>query len=260
MALFIWSGCGAHSRGGLPAAPWQSPLEWHHVLVGKIWDVHGEGFLVAPEFMERVSASRFLLLGEKHDNADHHLIQAWILRALRAAGRRPAVAFEMFSPDQLPAIERHLASHPRDASGLAAAVEWEATGWPPFRLYEPVVEAVLEAGLPLHAANLTSEELGLLRSGGVTLLGRTFVERFALDQRLSTPERKAMAAEIREAHCGHASQDTIQAMIEVLPEPSKRSMPWKALSRVDWRMSRDSRRRLSWGPRRARIRPCRRLA
>ncbi|MCZ6823948.1 MAG: ChaN family lipoprotein, partial [Deltaproteobacteria bacterium] len=100
------------------------------MLAGRIWDVNAGEFLTPREFMERAQRSRFLLLGEKHDHPDHHIIQAWIIRALVADGRRPVVAFEMFSPDQLPALRRQIASHPRDAIGLARAVRWEESGWP----------------------------------------------------------------------------------------------------------------------------------
>src|SRR6266480_2784062 len=79
-----------------PLPEWQSPLGRDHALIGTIWDVRA-GVAITPEtFVTRVAARRFVLLGEKHDNPDHHRLQAWVVGALIAAGRRPAVAFEMF--------------------------------------------------------------------------------------------------------------------------------------------------------------------
>ena len=70
-----------------------------------------------------------------------------MIRALTAAGRRPAVAFEMFTPSQAGALGRYLAAHPRDAAGLGEAVNWKASGWPAWAMYEPIARAALDAGL-----------------------------------------------------------------------------------------------------------------
>jgi len=101
-----------------------------------------------------VSAARFALLGERHDHPEHHEFQAWLLRRMLESGRRPAVAFEMLDTTQAPA----LAPPPRDLAarraGLGDAVGWRASGWPEWRLYQPIAEIALAAGLPVVAANL----------------------------------------------------------------------------------------------------------
>src|SRR5439155_362708 len=89
------------------------------------------GGALSPEaLVARLVARRYVLLGEKHDNSDHHRLQAWIVRELIAAGRRSAVAFEMFRADQAEAIARHLATSPGDARGLGDALDWRRSGWP----------------------------------------------------------------------------------------------------------------------------------
>ena len=51
--------------------------------------------------MADIAAARdFVLLGEKHDNPDHHRLQAWMIDALVARGRRPAIAMEMLDAEQ----------------------------------------------------------------------------------------------------------------------------------------------------------------
>src|SRR2546430_14763230 len=85
-----------------------------------------------------VSAARFALLGERHDHPEHHEFQAWLLRRMVESGRRPALAFEMLDTTQAPALARHLATAPRDAAGLGDAVGWGASGWPDWRLYQPI--------------------------------------------------------------------------------------------------------------------------
>ncbi len=215
-ALLASASCvGPGSAGPAPGPPWQSPSGREHVLAGRIWDVGAGEFLTPRELMERAQMSRFVLLGEKHDHPDHHLIQAWIIRALVAEGRRPDVAFEMLSPDQLPALRRQIASHPRDAIGLARAVRWEESGWPEFALYQPVVEAALSADLVLHAANLSRMELDGLHRNGILSLEKNLVERFGLAQALPEDRYRGLVEEIQRAHCGYAPEAALAGMIDV---------------------------------------------
>src|SRR5687768_4939373 len=79
------------------ANSWQSHYGRNHPLTGRIWDVASGEFIDRPTLIMRLARAEFVLLGEKHDNPDHHRLQAEVVRGLIAAGRRPAVGFEMFS-------------------------------------------------------------------------------------------------------------------------------------------------------------------
>ena len=107
------------------AAPtvWQSPLNRDHALVGRIWDVGAARFVGAEGLYAGVRAATFVVLGENHDNPDHHVLQARVLAALVASGRAPAVAFEMLDTAQQPALDRYVRDHANDAAGLGPAVE-----------------------------------------------------------------------------------------------------------------------------------------
>ncbi|HEY3190091.1 MAG TPA: ChaN family lipoprotein, partial [Solirubrobacteraceae bacterium] len=91
-----------------PGVSWQSSIGREHPLVGRIWDVAARRFVDEPTVVAAITRARYVLLGEKHDNPDHHALQARLLRALTAAGRRPAVAFEMLTPVQADPLARHL--------------------------------------------------------------------------------------------------------------------------------------------------------
>ena len=197
------------SAGG----PWQAALGRDHPLTGRIWDVGAKQFLEEPVFISRLVAARFVLLGEKHDHPDHHRLQARLLRALVDAGRRPAVAFEMFTPDQAPAIARHLAASPRDAAGLGDTVGWKDSGWPAWSMYQPIVQVALDAGLPIVAANISTATARALMTGAEA--PPALATRFGLDRALATEVQAAMAAEMRYAHCGHADSQTVASMITV---------------------------------------------
>src|SRR3989454_11257668 len=114
--LLLVGGCGRGSQ-----IAWESPVERAHPLVGRIWDVKAGAFISEEILVSRLAGNRFVILGERHDNPDHHALQAKLGRALGEAGRRPAVGFQMLSTGDGPALSRYLARGPQDAAGLVRA-------------------------------------------------------------------------------------------------------------------------------------------
>jgi uncharacterized iron-regulated protein len=197
---------------GTPVA-WHAPIDRGHPLTCRVWDVRAARLGDEPTLVARLVAARFVLLGEKHDNVDHHVLQARVVRALTAAGRHPAVAFEMFTADQAPAIATYLAKMPRDAGGLGEAVGWSETGWPDWSVYQPIAQAALDAGVPILAANLSTTTARTVATGAPSALPAPLVTRYGLDRDLPPDVQAAMADEIRDAHCGHANDATVRSMI-----------------------------------------------
>jgi uncharacterized iron-regulated protein len=214
-AFVLWTLVASLALGSPLEESWQAPLKRDHPLVGRIWDVAAGEFIDSTALVDRLRRGRFVLLGEKHDNPDHHRLQAWLLRALIAAGRRPAVGFEMFTADDAPAIARHLAAHPTDAVGLAEAVNWQRSGWPDWAMYQPIVEAAQQAKLPLVAANLSPGTARSLARSGAAALDMAFAARHGLDRPLAPETQAAMAEDVREGHCGYASETQVSAMLLV---------------------------------------------
>ena len=204
-------GCAAAPTIDLGA--WQAPVGRGHPLTGRIWDASADRFVTAEQLVARLVRARYVLLGERHDNPDHHRIQAALVRALLAAGRRPAVAFEMFTADDAGSIARHLAAAPRDAAGLAAAVDWKRSGWPDWAYYEPIAQAALDAGLPIVAANLAPATARALARGDRSALPAGLAARHALDQPLPDGGEAALARELHDAHCGHIPWERMDGMV-----------------------------------------------
>src|SRR5437667_10986923 len=139
---------------GTPLTWWMSPTGRNHPLANRIWDARVGSFVLPPDLAGPRAGARFVLRGERHDSAEHHALQARLLRGMITAGRRPAVGFEMLSTDDATAIARYLSGSPKDASGLGEAVSWKRSGWADWRLYEPIAKAALDAGLRIVATNL----------------------------------------------------------------------------------------------------------
>ena len=193
---------------------WKSPLGRDHPLTGRIWDVSAGRFMDRTTLIERSARADFVLLGERHDNPDHHLLQAEVLRRLIAAGRRPAVGFEMLGVDDAAAVTDHLAAAPNDAAGLGAAVNWHQRGWPDWAMYQPIAEAALRAKLRIVATNLPlATARTMTRDGLAALEPRVVRER--LDRPPPDDVLDRMAADIRDAHCGHVSEKSVRPMVDV---------------------------------------------
>ena len=198
-----------------PPRAWQSPEGHAHPLSGRVWDANARRFIEPPVLIERLARTDFVLLGERHDNADHHRLQGWVVEALANAGRRPAVAFEMLTIEDSGTVARYLASPSGDAAGLGPAVSWETSGWPPWRIYQPIAEAALAGRLPIVGANLTPGATRAVRKHGFAAIDPALAARTGVDRPLDPATRASLEEEIREAHCGHAAGATLDLMAAV---------------------------------------------
>ena len=184
-----------------------------HPLTDRIWDVAAARVMTTEALLARLAAARFVLLGERHDQPEHHVHQAAIVRGLAAAGRRPTVAFEMLDADQAAALAEFLARSPGDAAALGEAVGWSGSGWPPWSLYRPIADAALAAGLPLAAANLPPKTVRAVARGDMGALPPALVRAYALDRPAAPATQAAMEAEMRDSHCGKLPESVLPAMV-----------------------------------------------
>lgn len=198
-----------------PWLEWQSPLGRENPLAGRIYDTRAQRFVTPAEAAARARESDFVLLGEKHDNPDHHRLQAWLIAEIARDGRRPAVVLEMISRERSGSLAAARAAHPDDADALGVALDWSASGWPEFNLYRPIFAAALAADLPLVAGDLTRAELTQLRHGGLVALSQAERDRLALDPPPSAETLRVFTEEVRAAHCGMAPPAMVAAMIDV---------------------------------------------
>jgi uncharacterized iron-regulated protein len=187
----------------------------NHPLTGRIWDISTARFIDRQSLVKRLARADFVLLGERHDNPDHHLLQAEVLRSLIAVGRRPAVGFEMFGLDDAGTIANHLAAAPNDAAGLGRAVNWNKRGWPDWAMYQPIAEAALQAKLRIVATNLPLATARTMTRNGLAAIEPKVARDLGLDRPPPEPVFARMAADIRDAHCGYVSERSVKAMVVV---------------------------------------------
>ena len=191
---------------------WQSKLDVTHPLVGEIWSVRQGRAITERDLFAELAKNKLVLLGEKHDNVDHHVLEAKVVRALMDAGRRPAVAFEMLDADEQGAVTAAILEHPRDPSAIAAAVGWEKKGWPPWPVYAPIAEAALAFDLPIVAANLPLADVRAIAHEGLGGIDARTATRLGLDQEMPAPLAESLHDELVAAHCGHLPEAGVERM------------------------------------------------
>ncbi len=221
LALLLATGCttATSARTEPTATPiaatdqWLSPLNTEHALVGRLWDVEQGRWADESEVRKALTEARYVLLGEQHDNPDHHRLQAELVRAIAETGRRPTLAFEMLDVAQQPKVDESLARAPKDADALAIAVNWAGSGWPDWSLYRPIFAAGLEHGLPIIGANLPREQVRALVMKGPTAMDAASFKRLGLDTPLPEDVATAMREEMAESHCGHMPGSMMEPMV-----------------------------------------------
>ena len=99
---------------------------------------------------ERLKSADYILLGEKHDNADHHKIQLAVLQNLLAS--EDVVVFEMLHLKQQPVIDQFLKGD-LPYSDLETALEWKKSGWPDWNYYGPLMATAREKSARIVAGS-----------------------------------------------------------------------------------------------------------
>jgi uncharacterized iron-regulated protein len=192
-----------------PAGGFRAPLGAEHPLVGRIWSTRAGRFV--DEATLRAALRGYVLLGEKHDNVDHHALQAQLLDEMREDGRRPAVAFEMLDASAQEKVD--IARRGADAAdAIARAVDWAASGWPDFAMYRPVFRAALATGEPILATGIAPATMRALVRGGDE--GAAALTETGAPAPLDDTLRSSLREELVASHCGHLPASIAEGMVQ----------------------------------------------
>lgn len=206
----LLSGCSAATpKAVVPTGgPWTTKLDETHALVGRVWDVKASAWVAEESVVARLVAARFVLLGEQHDNADHHRLQARMLTALAQRGRTPVVVLEMVDRGR----QTDLDATSQDTEALPRVLEWDKSGWPPFAQYKPIFEAAIAGHLPLVAGNLSRPEAKAIVRGGVATASPETQALVASAAQLTPDQHASLDEELRASHCGHLPETMVEGM------------------------------------------------
>jgi len=209
-----------------PPTEWKSQELRDHPLVGKVWSTRDKAFVPLRDFGRSLALTRFVLLGEVHDNTDHHLWQAWAIRTIsklrgsrivEGAPQIDIIAMEMVRTDQNDALDKFYGRdvavpRTRKAGDFARMLKWSESGWPDFEIYAPIIDQALYEQIVIVPASVSKEFTRQVSKEGAAALAEGEPERLALAQQFDQAQAQAMASEIHDAHCGLMPDAAIPSM------------------------------------------------
>ena len=139
------------------AAVAAAPAQTQHACaaVGE-WTVPGGGRIAAQEVLARAARESVVLLGESHDNADHHRWQLNTIAGLAALHPRLVLGFEMFPRRVQNVLDRWVAGELDEAAFLKAS-EWSSVWRYEAVLYLPLFHFARLNRVPMVALNVERE-------------------------------------------------------------------------------------------------------
>ena len=184
-----------------------------HPLAGRTWDTRAREWISTTELERQLTRARYVLLGEVHDNPEHHRLRRDLLAALVRDGGRPAIAMEQFDREQQNALQQVQNGPAPTPEMLKTAGRVDAQGWN-WSYYEPIVRLALDHRLPIVAANLSrADAFRVSAEGAAAVLGAAAVRALQLEQPLPAAARLKLEQMIDEGHCGEAPRKILPGMV-----------------------------------------------
>ena len=185
--------------------PWQSELYTDHELIGRIWDARREQFVTDSELWDSIMDSSYVLLGEKHDNPDHHALQLRVFQGLIMADNVDKLTMEMLDGTASENLDAFLETPFESEQALKNFLNWDDQGWS-WAYYGALIQAAHRAGVPVTAGNLASETVMQVYSSPTTP---------AIEAVLGAEVVNRLLADIDESHCGLLPESQFPPMVRV---------------------------------------------
>jgi uncharacterized iron-regulated protein len=172
------------------------------------------------EAWDTIRAGGIVLLGEVHDNPEHHAVRGDILwprlQMVPTKKLHPAAVFEHIRTSQqegLDSFYRHAKSSRRlwRAPDLLRELDWKSTGWPAAEIFYPLFDAALWAKQPIYPGNVVRERMRLLARGQDQPTDEE-TRHLKLAQALPQPLLDTLASELEGSHCGMLPPKAIPGM------------------------------------------------
>lgn len=159
------------------------------------------------------AAANVFLLGEQHDNPQHHQIQQEIIEKLGRDGRLRAVVFEPIDWTEQGVLSQ---LNPDNVKKLPKKIEWDKSGWPDYEFYRPLIETAVKYKARIIAGGLPKNRLGLLYSHGYEgAFTAPEIERLHVRSILKPEAAGLLSKEIFVGHCKMIPEDQVLKMIPI---------------------------------------------
>jgi uncharacterized iron-regulated protein len=166
---------------------------------------------------------QIILLGEIHDNDQHHKVRGEIIRQLSAALRvdndkvRLPLVFEHIRTDQQAGLDQFLSLTANKAQSPTSAdffrlLDWAKSGWPEAEKFKALIDAAIESGATLIAGDPSKTAIRSVARGGLSSLDGDILKTLHLDAPLATPLADALLVDMFDGHCGLMPKEAMAPM------------------------------------------------
>lgn len=214
LAALMLSGCVPADKN--TAAAGVETLSAPVPAPGEILDAATGVRLAGPSALaDRLARADVVILGEKHDNPEHHQAQAEITGRIAARVTPAALVFEMIPPEAEPEM---LELRGRGAAGetFGPLIGWDEWGWPDWAYYAPILDAAPDTPV-LGAAVPREQVIASMQTGAGPVFANDLggdAARLGLDQPQSPEIQAAMEQEQIAAHCDALPAEMAAPMVE----------------------------------------------
>jgi len=175
-----------------------------HPLVGKLWDMNSRSFINEDELITRIIASDVLMLGEVHDNVEHHELQQKLFKARIESGRQPALMMEQLDAQSQPILDQALAGEDRDKvlNNVTALIKFSDT-----QFYTPLLSIAIDNRLPVIAANVPNHLLRPVIWDSYEAYDADELKRLMVEDVWNESRQEYLARNMGGAHCGQLREE-----------------------------------------------------
>jgi uncharacterized iron-regulated protein len=168
----------------------------------------------APQTTSAPSAiePEFVLLGELHDNPDHHRARAEQLRRLISQEPKTVVVFEQFSRSEDAAVAQARKASPGDVNAVIDAAKFDRKGWR-WPLHQPLFDIALQSGAEIRGGNIDRDQIRkIVREGDAAWPA----DLLALRDRAvwNGTQQDALRKDIQDGHCGAMPEAMLPGMVQ----------------------------------------------
>ncbi len=194
------------------AEAWQSSLLLDHPLVGQVVAVEsgnrlsGRDLFIALE--KQISLGSYLLIGEKHDNPDHHRLESKLLKHF--AQPQVAVVFEMLDDKQSVYLPQLKSTH--NLKQLKDQLRWPEKGWS-WQDYGVLFQQVLQQGAELVAGNIDRDKIKKIYREGEAAL--TPASRYQSLSQVAKKHTPVLLDLVFESHCQQMPREHLKPMVTI---------------------------------------------
>ena len=218
--VFVTSIVGSHESHAqsLPTgqSEWQSSHFRQHELVGKIWSTKAQKFVEWQWLRQEVKSARFLLLGEIHNNSDHHLLQAQLLGEMKpSSGQALRLVVEMIPPslDQVYNSFQQTEVDPRKSlAKLGLMLKWKQRGWGEWEKYSPIFNVAVGTNAKVFTGNIDRKDVKRIGFKGLSATSQSEKTKWSLHLAYTAGQQSRLAEILYQSHCKFVPKTALAPM------------------------------------------------